>query len=129
MKLMLMSLLMMSALFASETKWFDDYNEAIVKAKVQKKNVYMLITSSSCRWCREFRITTLKDEAVMEKLKKNYILLHLSREKNHIPEGFKTTPIPRHYFITPSEETIFEDIGYRNESSFLELLNDLEKGH
>ena len=119
-------LLLATALFSS-TDWQTNYNTALKMAQEENKRVYMLIVSDDCRWCNKFERTTLKDKKILQRLNEKYVLLHLIREWDNIPKKFKTTPIPRHYFLTSQGEIIFPVVGYRDIDTFKEFLNNADE--
>ena len=126
MKFIFAIFLLVSSLFSS-VSWQHDYNKALKLAKVQDKRVYLLIVSKSCGWCRKFENTTLKDETILKRLDKDYILLHLIRGVDDIPKKFKTSPIPRHYFLTKNGKIIFPVVGYRDVESFNSFLDTVNE--
>ena len=69
MKILLITLVFITTLLGTESIWGDDYEKALVQAKNGNKDVYMLITSVNCRWCRKFEDTPLKDQKTMQRLK------------------------------------------------------------
>lgn len=127
MKLLLVTLAFIATLFGSDSIWIDDYNTALIQAQEQNKNVYMLITSQDCGWCRKFESTTLKDKKIIERLKKQYVLLHVDRDWDEIPEYFKKKRVPRHYFLTAKGEIIYTFLGYWNTENFASFLDDVNK--
>ena len=121
--------LFVTSLYAS-VEIQTNYEQALKIAKIQKKRIYMLIVSDNCRWCKKFENTTLKDEELLNRLDTKYVLLHLSRDKDNIPSKFKTTPVPRHYFLSSTGEEIFPVVGYRDVEtfhSFLDTVNERVK--
>jgi len=114
-------------MFGTSIDWISEYNEALSQAKVQNKNVYMLITSNNCRWCRKFESTTLQNPKVIKELKQKYVLLHIDREMDEIPKKFKKSPVPRHYFLTPNGEIIYTFLGYWDSLDFTSYLDDVEE--
>ncbi len=117
--------LLVTALFSS-VDWQTNYHTAIKVAKEQNKRVYMLIVSDDCRWCRKFERTTLKDKKILQRLNEKYVLLHLSRDKDHIPNKFKTAPIPRHYFLTSTGKEVYPVVGFRPVEDFNDFLNNAD---
>ena len=115
------------ALFGAELDWNDDYDKALKEAKAQNKDVYMLVTSSNCKWCKKFQKTTLQDEATIERLKQQYVLLHIDKNKNYMPKKFKKKKVPRHYFITNKGEVIYSFLGYWDVEDFASFLEDVDK--
>lgn len=127
MKYIIMSIIFLSSLFASELNWSSDYKKAVEIAKKEKKDIYVLVTTESCRWCRKLEDTTLKDERVKELLKSKYILVHIDRDRDFLPESFNARSVPKHYFVTPDEKIIFTFAGYWDELDFRSYLRDVDK--
>jgi len=115
------------ALFGAELDWNDDYDKALKEAKAQNKDVYMLVTSSNCKWCKKFQKTTLQDEATIERLKQQYVLLHIDKNKSYMPKKSKKKKVPRHYFITNKGEVIYSFLGYWDVEDFASFLEDVDK--
>lgn len=127
MKHIIISILFLSSLVASELNWSNDYKKALQIAKKEKKDIYVLVTSDSCRWCRKFENTTLQDEKVLELLKLKYVLVHADRDRDFLPKNFNTKSVPRHYFVTSEEQIIFTFLGYWEELDFKSYLRDVDK--
>lgn len=127
MRLLLSILMLGSMLFASNELFINDYNKALELAKAEKKDVYMLVTSNSCRWCRKFEDITLKDQEIIKKLQEQYILLALNRDVDTIPEQYKVKRVPKHFFLTDKGEIIFAFLGYWNPDDFASFMQDVEK--
>jgi thioredoxin-related protein len=113
-------------LFSSNIDWNSDYNKALKEAKAQNKDVYMLITSQTCKWCRKFESVTLQDKSVIKRLKEQYTLLHIDRDKNYFPEKFKSKRVPRHYFITNKGQIIYSFLGFWEKDDFFSFLHDVD---
>lgn len=117
-------------LFSSSWAYFDwpsDYDEALAKAKKEKKDIYLLIGSANCPFCEKFENNVLSDKEVYKKLTKNFVPLYLSRDIDDIPEKFKTSPIPRHYFLDENGEIIEELMGYRGIPCFFNIIDDINE--
>jgi len=118
---MKIALLLISLLFtlnAMDLGWSHNYKKALKDAKIENKLVYVLITSDSCGWCRKFEATTLQNKQIKERLKKDFITIHLSRDRDVIPSYFKTAPIPRHYFVDDTGNILYSSLGHRDEETF-----------
>ncbi|MBU1657460.1 thioredoxin family protein [bacterium] len=126
-KYLISVVLLASALLGAELDWSHDYEAALQQAKKEKKDVYMLVTSADCRWCRKFEATTLQDESILAQLNKKYVLLHIDRDKDAMPEIFKKQRVPRHYFITSEAKIIYSFLGYWNSEDFASFLKDVDK--
>ena len=126
MKYLLIVIAFCTMLLSSNLNWNSDYYKALEEAKVKNKDVYMLITSDSCKWCRKFESTTLQDKSVIKRLKGEYILLHIDRDKNYFPKKFKSTPVPRHYFLTNKGQKIYSFLGFWEKNDFFSFLKDVD---
>lgn len=126
MKFIITLLLLLPSLYASLFDFTDDYNEALKQAQKEKKNIYMLVTSDYCRWCRKFEDTTLEDEQLIELMQKKYVLLHITRSRDYIPEKYVAKKVPKHFFLDPKGEVIHSVLGYWNAEDFRSFLGDVD---
>ena len=127
MKIIIIMVALISTLFGSIFDWSNDYDDALEQAEKENKQVYMLITSENCRWCRKFEDTTLQDASTLKKLRSKYVLLHITRDQDYLPEKFEKKRVPRHYFITQKGEVIYSFLGYWNVEDFDSFLNDADR--
>ena len=127
MKILLSIMALVSLLLSAELNWSSEYDEVLKEAKVQKKNVYMLITAEDCRWCRKFEATTLQDKATLERLNEKYVLLHVDKDLDFFPKKFDRKRVPKHYFLTDEGEEIHSFLGYWSSEDFASFLDDVEK--
>ena len=128
MKILWVTIALITTLVASEGfDWPNNYKEALATAKKEKKDVYMLLTSDSCGWCRKFEKTTLQDKKVMKELRKRYVLVSMMKEWDYIPEQFERKRVPRHYFLTSEGEVIYTLLGYWNAEDFGSFLIEIEQ--
>jgi len=120
-------LIMAFILTLSAFDWPDDYDASLSQSKEQKKDIYLLIGSEYCPWCEKFKKNVLSDKEVIDKLKKNYVLLYLSVDIDDIPSHLKKGPLPRHYFLTNNGEIIYTTMGYRSKDGFYEVLDEVKE--
>lgn len=127
MKYIVLTLLLISSLWSAELGWSDNYEASLKVAQKENKDLYVLITSSTCRWCRKFENTTLQDKEVLKMLNEKYVLVHIDRDIDEFPAWMKTKSVPRHYFVTAKGEEIFTFVGYWDSLDFKSFLGDVEK--
>ncbi|MCD6190651.1 MAG: thioredoxin family protein [Sulfurimonas sp.] len=127
MKYLVSIILFTTLLFSSDLGWSSDYEKALIQAKKENKFVYVLITSDSCRWCRKFEQTTLLDMDIEDRLEEEYITLHLSRDQHKIPGKFKTSPVPRHYFLDQKGDILYDTLGYRDVEMFNSFMDNAKE--
>ncbi len=126
MKYLFIITLLISSLTAKDLNWLHHYDSALQLAKMQKKDVYLFIGADECRFCDKFKMETLSDEEVIETLKKDFILLYMSRDQHQIPKRFKTRGVPQHYFLTEKGEIILTTNGSREVHGFYQLLEEVD---
>ncbi len=114
-------------LFGSDLGWSSDYDKALIQAKKENKFVYILITSDSCIWCRKFEQTTLLDMDIEDRLEEVYITIHLSRDRHTIPGKFKTSPVPRHYFLDQKGDILYDTLGFRDVELFNSFMDNAQQ--
>ena len=126
-KFFILLLLGFISLSGAELNWASSYAEAIDKALEQKKNVMLLITTETCRWCRKLESTTLTDTHVVERLEKDYISVHVTRGKDDYPCHLEAKGVPTTFFLDASGKPIIKKVlGYWNAEDYLSFLDDVD---
>lgn len=111
---------------SSQSDWIHDYDQALILAKEQEKDVYLFIGADVCKHCDNFKKWTLSKTEVMERLKEDYIPVYLSRDQHKIPAHFKKQGVPRHYFLTSDGSIIHADQGSREPDGFFSILDEVD---
>ncbi|MDD5401545.1 MAG: thioredoxin family protein [Sulfurimonas sp.] len=111
----------------SALNWPNDYEKALAQAKKEKKDIYLFLGSEYCKYCDKFKEEVLAKDEVLQKLKKSYVLLYLSRDIDDIPAGLEVKPVPRHYFLDSNGKIIYTTIGGRSVKGFYELLDEVKE--
>ncbi len=119
-------LLFFTDIHAIELNWIHDYNQALKEAKKEHKDIYLFVGADECRFCDRFKKTTLQNRKLIDRIKEDYILVYLSRDRDKIPSKFKTKGVPRHYFITADDRVFYDTWGTREVSGFYSVLDDAE---
>ena len=118
-------LLTASSLQAVELNWEHDYQKALAQAKQEHKMVYLFIGADKCRFCKKFKGTTLSEAEVIPKMKENFVLLYLSRDRHKIPESFEKYGVPRHYFLRPDGKVIRTEQGIWDKEGWFMILDEV----
>ena len=74
------------SLLSAGADWPSDYEKALEQAKKEKKDVYLFIGSEYCKYCDKLEAEVFSKRRVMKRLKKDYVLIYLSRDIDSIPE-------------------------------------------
>ncbi|WP_415407033.1 thioredoxin family protein [Sulfurovum sp. CS9] len=119
-------LLLSSTIDAVELNWEHNYDNALATAKKEKKMVYLFIGADQCRHCDRFKEQTLSNKDLIEEMKKEYVLLYMSRDQHKIPDRFEKYGVPIHYFLTPEGKIIAEVQGSRELEGWYDVLDEVE---
>ena len=114
--LLLSTFLLLSTLGAKELNWEHNYDNALKTAKKENKAVYLFIGAKQ----------TLSNKALIETMKKEYVLLYMSRDKHKIPERFEKFGVPFHYFLTSDGKIIAEVQGSRELEGWYDVLDEVD---
>lgn len=118
--------LLSTTLNAIELNWEHNYNNALASAKKENKVVYLFIGADICTHCDRFKKQTLSNKALIEYMKKKYILLYMSRDQHNIPDGFEKYGVPMHYFLTADGKTIAVVQGSRELEGWYDVLDEID---
>ena len=125
-KIFFVLFLLFSTLNAAELNWEHDYDNALASAKKENKMVYLFIGADICKHCDRFKEQTLSNKTLIERMKKKYILLYMSRDQHKIPDGFEKYGVPFHYFLTPTGKIVAEVQGSRELEGWYDVLDEID---
>ena len=127
MKTLFLLLIFVISLFAYETdSWIHNYDQGVKLAQKEHKNIYLFIGADKCKFCKIFKEKTLSQKNIMDRLKKDYILIYLSRDQHTIPDKFEKFGAPRHYFLDQNGKIIFATFGVLEPSGFFTILDEAD---
>jgi len=118
--------LLTSALDAVELNWEHDYDNALATAKKEHKMVYLFVGADKCKHCDRFKKQTLSNKELIETMKKEYVLLYMSRDQHAIPDKFEKYGVPMHYFLTAEGKIIAVVQGSRELEGWYDVLDEVE---
>lgn len=125
-KLLVILLLSMMA-FGAELHYAHDYKSAVSQAKKENKNIFLLITTPTCKWCKKLKATTLKDATVVARINAGFIPVQVFRDKDDYPSHLKAQMVPKSYFLYPDGSTIMRGtMGYWNVEDYLSIMDDVD---
>ena len=111
----------------SGNKWYTDIPKTLLLAKKEKKNVLVMVSEESCRWCIKMEEKTLTEKKIQQKLG-NYLLVSVKRSDveavKHL-SGFDGN-IPSFFFMEHNSDFVESIIGYYDAPVFLEYLTEIE---
>jgi len=122
--IILLYMFTITSIDAIELDWEHNYDIALSQAKDQNKTLYLFIGADVCRFCKKFKKITLSKSEVIDRMKKDFILLYMSRDQQKIPDRFEKYGVPKHYFISPEGEIILSEQGVWDKESWFTLLDE-----
>jgi len=125
-KVLLLIFLLPSSLLSIELNWEHNFQNALKAAKKEKKLIYLFIGADRCKHCDRFKKQTLSNKNLISKMRKEYILLYMSRDQHEIPEGFERYGVPMHYFLTPEGKIIAKIQGSRELIGWYDVLDEID---
>ncbi len=104
----------------------NSYDQAIQKAKHEKKILVMVVVKEHCRWCEKLVNTTLKEPRVEKRLQ-DFITVVVDKDAAY-PADFKEDFFPSVFYVDyNTEKSIYENVGYIGAKCFLNDLDGVEK--
>jgi len=106
---------------------YTNYEKAFTAAKIENKAVFILFSTEYCRWCTKLKKNTLEDSEIKARLKKEFIVLFLNRDKDQYPTKYKVKGVPAVYMTDKNEEIFTSMIGYhKNPNDYLKWFDYIQ---
>jgi len=112
---------------ADSINWVDSYQDALNKAKVENKNIMILITTATCGWCKKMKSKTFVDKNIIDQVNIDYISLELTKGFDEFPHNMFIKSVPTTLFMDKNGVLIKKIPGYWNAQDFASWLSDVEK--
>lgn len=112
--------------FAKVMRYETNYYEALAKAKITQKPLFVFMSTNYCPWCRKLENRVLSKENINNKIQNKYVPVMLNLDKKDFPKYLQQisfTPIL--YIVNPNNQKIeYQFVGYGNKNGFISLLNE-----
>lgn len=110
MKIFLGLLLLCAIAFGENISWRGNYDEALMEAKKEKKELLLLIVKKDCAKCKSVFIDIFNEKEIQDKVNKKYISVVVFFEnKNSYPiELFYTQQFPALFFVSKEDESFLQ---------------------
>jgi len=109
--------------FSHDMRYETNFRDAIKRANIEKKDIFFVMVTNYCPWCRKLENMTLSTSEVDKYVQKNYIPLVLNREKGAFPKELYKPIVPVVYVLdykTLKPKKI--SLGYKTKHDFLKEL-------
>jgi hypothetical protein len=122
MKIIFYCIFLVSFIF-SDIIFYDDIQNALIKAKKENKLVYVLLSESGCPWCYAMKKRVLKNKNIQDILQKGYISVIADKDLSKIPKKFQVNFYPTSYIIDPDDTFIVQKfLGYTSANPLTKAL-------
>ena len=91
---------------------YDNLEDGIAAAAAQGKKVFVDITGHGCVNCREMEARVWSDPRVLERLRRDYVIVSLDVDDK--------TPLPEYKWVTTPEGKVLKDVGRVNSRMVLD---------
>ena len=119
--------MMSTFLFSSQIKWQQDFDKAQSIAQKDNAIIYALVTSTTCKWCKKLKTTTLRKKSIVKRLHNAYVSVELTRNEEKYPEYLTAKMVPMNYFLAPDGRVLYSIPGFWNEEDFMSILDDVDR--
>jgi thioredoxin-related protein len=128
MKKILLPLLFATFLSAAEIAWKHDLKSAAEAAEANNKKVMILMSSESCRYCRQMHREVFANDAIAEYINKHFVALELDINKDAYPDALDVRGVPATFFFSSDLKTRYEKLlGPRHPMMFMHILQAVAK--
>jgi thioredoxin-related protein len=112
------------SIFAQDLKWEESLDKAFERAKIENKNVMVMVKSPTCRWCIKMKKYTLGDNNISKRLE-NFILVKVDRDSLESKSVPYSKYLPTIYFMTPNKIVLERVVGYCGILDFNSWIDDV----
>ncbi len=128
-------------LFTAEKASWIDFDEGLVRAKKENKNMVVDFYTDWCHWCKVMDEKTFQEANVKKKLEKRFVTVRLNAEDANasatykgtsytnveLTQAFGVTGYPTLAFLKPNGDIITTVPGYVPAETFIHILNFIDQ--
>jgi len=124
-KIIVILLLLVSSIFADVE--YRDLFDAYDDAKAEHKTVMLMISQEGCAGCEYMESVVFNNKSVAESLKENFIVVHIDKHKDSVPNGLEYFATPTFFFLDENEKLIKRLTGGENAKDFVKTLEEMRR--
>lgn len=123
MKKLLLLIAAVSFLCADAIHWQPDLKSALDTAQKTDKKLMILMSSQSCRYCRQMHREVFGNEAIAAYINEHYVALELDINGDDYPSALEVRGVPATFFFSPDLKEEYKLIlGPRHPMIFMNIL-------
>jgi thioredoxin-related protein len=128
MKKFLLILLTLSTVFAGSVNWEKNLETAAAKAKATGKKVMIMMSTQSCRYCKQMHKEVFADDTVAAYINEHFVALELDVNNDPYPEALEVRGVPATFFFSSDLKTRYELLmGPRHPMVFMNILQTVQQ--
>lgn len=99
-----------TALLSDHIRWQNNFDEALFKAKEEKKEIMLLVLKKECAECKKFFVEVFNDKEVQKEVNRKYIavVVFFEYENSYPIELFYTQNFPSLFFVSSKDESYLQ---------------------
>lgn len=114
----------------SEVNFYNgSLKEAVIKAKKEKKMIFLDVYATWCGPCKLLKKTTFKDPELSDYLNKKFISLEINGEEGEgkeIVQKYQLKGYPSFLFIDTNGNIVNKTLGYYDGKQLLEIVKEIK---
>ncbi len=127
MKKLLIMALFVSALFSQKMyhsiEFIGSYQDALVVAKEQKRDLLVFSYTDYCPWCDRMKKYTLEDFKVVNFVGNNYVFAYVNRDSGDLPSSLQSKYVPMTFKVSHQDESVLATVGgYKQPDDYVKAL-------
>ncbi len=104
---------------------YKGLENALALAKKEHKTIIIKAMTKDCHFCRKMEKEVMQDKEVIQRIKKDFILLNIDVSQQSLPLGLKAELTPTFIFIDDEAHVLMNVPGAWNKKDFISLLKEI----
>jgi len=117
-------LLLVSSVFADVV--YRDLFDAYDDAHKEHKTVMLMISQEGCPGCEYMESVVFNNKDVAKALKDDFIVIHIDKHKDSVPNGLEYFATPTFFFLDENEKVLKRLTGGENAKDFVATLKAMK---
>ncbi len=129
MKKIIFALVCMNVLLFAELDWAASYEQGLIQAKKEQKNVMLMFSTKTCKMCNYMKSTVYENDEVAEYIKSFFIPVEVDIQEHPEKYGYAVFGTPTYYFLDSNAKPIGRMmVGGASPEGFLQKLKEVKQG-
>ncbi len=122
-----LGLTLIASTLLADIKWAKSYEQALIQAAKEKKNVMLMLSKEECPACEYMEGVVFEESAIQDSINAKFVSVHIDVQKDKIPAGLGFMGTPTFYFLNAKGAKLKRHDGAANIPDFMAILNSVKK--